>query len=604
MVLAVSTPALAVLALSSALSMRKLYEDSTLNALSHMAMALVNEAVNDGLSKRIAALDYDRVDGFCDRLAMGTDLRITVIAPDGTVLGDSDMDPRGMESHAGRPEVLAALAGGISTSMRNSTTLGLKMAYAAAPLFDGGNVAGILRVAMGAPLLSARMAPFIGVSALIAIAMILAIAIASLRIGSSLTEPIRSLMDAAHDWSKGRLERRVKRLADPELVPLFDTMNAMAAELAAKVVTMNHQREELEAILNGMNEAVLSIDSSLVIKLANPAARQLLSMEGKPEDLSGRTVLEVTGNVELDAIAKRCAAEGKLEESEIVLYREKARVMMVRAAPLATEDGQAGMILVLNDITRLKRLERIRRDFVANVSHELRTPITLIKGFAETLEDVEDPVEAKRFLAIIKRHADRMASITEDLLTLARIEGSDRSKLGATKVEAGHVIEKALESLGDRPASRGAKIKVSVESGLVARANEGLLEQAILNLLDNAIKYGPRKGAVKVEALADGDFIRFSIHDEGPGIPVRDQPRLFERFYRIDKARSKKLGGTGLGLAIVRHIALAHGGDASVSSREGAGSVFSIRVPRWSGKIDERNVQESSPDSGHTAATS
>jgi len=582
--------------------MRKLYEDSTLNALSQTAVALAHEASSSGMASEIAARDFDRIDGFCDRLAPGTTLRITIVSAEGIVLGDSGADPREMDNHSGRPEIFGALSGTVTTSMRFSGTLGLKMAYAAAPLYSAAETVGVLRVAMSAPLLSSRLAPFIGVSVLIALAMILAIALASIRIGSSLTDPIQQLMDAAEDWSKGRLDRRVKRLSDPELVPLSETMNAMAAELAAKVVVMNHQREELAAILNGMTEAVLSTDSSLVIRLANPAARQLLALDGKPEDINGKTVLEATGNVELDAIARRCAQEGNVEESEIILYREKARVMMVRAAPLATEDGLAGMILVLNDITRLKRLERIRRDFVANVSHELRTPITLIKGFAETLEDVQDPVEAKRFLSIIKRHADRMASITEDLLTLARIEGSDRSKLGPTKVEAAHVIDKALESLGDRPASKDTRIKVVVEPGLAAKANEGLLEQAILNLLDNAVKYGPRKGTVRVEASAEGKFIRFAVKDEGPGIPARDQPRLFERFYRIDKDRSKKLGGTGLGLAIVRHIALAHGGDASVQSREGAGSTFSIRVPRWSGKAEK--VHTSPSDSDSSAETS
>ncbi|MBN2875766.1 MAG: PAS domain-containing protein [Spirochaetales bacterium] len=599
-VLAASAPALAILAFSSVMTMRRVYEDATLNSLSQSATAFASVAVGMDVTTGPAATD------FCERLAAGTSLRITIVDTDGTVLGDSASDYAAMDNHANRPEVAEALQGSSSTSMRSSPTLDQDMAYAAAPIRSDGQVVGVIRVAMGTPELRQRMEPFIVTTVLIAIMMMAAMAAASLRIGSSITEPIRALMDAAVDWSSGRLERRVRRSADPELAPLTDTMNAMAEELAERVVAMEHQQRELGAILNGMTEAVLSTDADLVIQLANPAARELLTRDGTAREVEGQTVLQASGNVSLDAMARHCATAGVRDEAELVLYGEKTRYLMVHAAPLAREDGRSGTVLVLNDITKLKRLERVRKDFVANVSHELRTPITLIKGFAETLEGVSDPDESQRFLAIVKRHADRMASIIDDLLTLARLESPERGILETTGVEAGSVLERSIESLGDRPADKGVSIRTSAAAGLVARANEGLLEQALLNLLDNAVKYGPAGATIVAEAVDDGDFVRFEVRDEGPGIPQRDLPRLFERFYRVDRARSRELGGTGLGLAIVRHIALAHGGDASVRSREGSGSTFCVRVPRWTDDARQSgpdSVQTDSPDDPPDDAT-
>ncbi|PKL08408.1 MAG: PAS domain-containing sensor histidine kinase, partial [Spirochaetae bacterium HGW-Spirochaetae-7] len=348
-------------------------------------------------------------------------------------------------------------------------------------------------------------------------------------------------------------------------------------------------------------------DTDLVIRLANPSAMALLAPDGSPSSIEGLTVLQASGNTALDDMARRCVSGNGREEAEVMLYGDEPRRLLVHAAPLSLEDGRPGALLVLSDITRLKRLERVRQDFVANVSHELRTPITLIKGFAETLEEVEDPAEARRFLAIIRRHADRMASIIEDLLTLARLEGPERGILETSSVDAELVLARAFESLGDTPADRGVSLTTSVETGLAAQANEGLLEQALVNLLDNAVKYSSRGAVVRAEAASDGDFARFAIRDDGPGIPARDLPRLFERFYRVDKARSRELGGTGLGLAIVRHIALAHGGDASVESREGSGSAFFLRIPRYKPRSlphGPASVQTTSPKDDIDTASS
>jgi two-component system phosphate regulon sensor histidine kinase PhoR len=568
-IIAVSAVAMMVMAGSSALSMRKLYHDATLSTLLQTATALANDA------------SLYESDDFCSRVAAGTSLRVTLIAPDGTVLGDSVSAPGAMDNHAGRPEIASALLGEPATSMRNSPTLGMAMAYAAAPLRVNDRITGVIRVAMAASELGTAITPFILASVAIAAAMMATMALASSRIGASVAGPMKALMDAASDWSAGRLERRVKRFEDPELGPLADTMNAMAAELAGRIIAMERQKRELGAILDGMGEAVLSTDADLVIRLANPKARSLLGRAGSTQPFEGLSLLQATGTITLDELARRCAARGHREEAEITLYGDDTRHLLANAEPISLEDGRSGVVLVLNDITRLKRLERVRKDFVANVSHELRTPITLIKGFAETLEDVDDPVEARHFLGIVKRHADRMSAIIEDLLSLARLEGPEQGSMQTARTDAALLLDHAVESLGRGPQDKAVSIVTTCETGLAVRANEGLLEQALVNLLDNAVKYGPRGATIRAEATTEAGFARFSIIDEGPGIPARDLGKLFERFYRVDRARSRELGGTGLGLAIVRHIALAHGGDASVTSKEGSGSSFIIRIPLW-----------------------
>lgn len=567
--------------IASGLVMRQLAIDATAAALEQSAVALARVSSIDGAAVASAG-------GPQAPRAM----RITIVLADGTVRYDSASDPSTMENHASRPEIRAALAGRVGTSVRRSPTLGLDMVYAAAPIYESGVVAGALRVAMSAPGLDALLARFIVIDAMVALMMTALMAWASIAFGTRITEPMTALMDAAGDWSAGRLERRVRRFPGSELAPLAETMNAMASRLADQVVTMRHQQQELQAILEGMGEAVLSVDASMTIRLANSRARELLGRVGAQAAMEGRGLLEASGTSALEALARSCADSGSGVESEITLYGDTARFILAHAAPLLSDDGSRGVVLVLNDITRLKRLERVRQDFVANVSHELRTPITLITGFAETLETVQDPVETRRFLAIIKRHADRMTAIIEDLLTLARLESPERTALSRAPVRAAALVAHAIESLDSRPAQRHITIEATVDPELLALVNEGLFEQALVNLLDNAIKYGPEGGTVRIAAAVDGQSLVFSVADQGPGIPARDLPRLFERFYRVDHARSKHLGGTGLGLAIVKHVAMAHGGDASVTSIEGSGSTFFISLPLQPGP----SVQDATPD--------
>jgi two-component system phosphate regulon sensor histidine kinase PhoR len=595
--LAVSAVLTGLMAVSTVMAMRNLYGDAAGFSLTQAAASLAN----------LAPTEAEAADRFCEDAAKGTRLRITLIAADGTVLGDSRSDYTSMENHAGRPEVIQALAGQEATTFRTSATLGMDMAYAAAPVRINNRIIGVVRVAMDAPELAERLAPLLWLAVFIACLFIASLGAISASMGATVMRPVEALMAAAAHWSVGELDTRVPRFSDPDLAGLTETMNSMAADMADRIRVMERQQGELAAILDGMNEAVLATDADLSIRRINRKARELFgytdnSNEGALSSFQERPLLQVCKSSSLEALARCCIAELAPQEAEISLYGDTTSTVLAYAAPLAMEDGRLGAILVLNDITRIKRLERVRRDFVANVSHELRTPITLIKGFIETLEDgaIRNPAEAVRFMGIIRRHADRLASIVEDLLSLARMENPERGRLTMHSFRVWDVIEKAMESLGERPASKAVSIVVDCPMDLHLIANEGLLEQALVNLLDNAVKYGPAGGSVWVEARQETseEALRISIRDEGQGIPAKDVPRLFERFYRVDRARSRELGGTGLGLAIVRHIAMAHGGTASVKSSEGYGSTFSLTLP-----VDPLSIHSDEP-SGETETTS
>ncbi|MDX9957451.1 MAG: ATP-binding protein [Spirochaetia bacterium] len=612
-----------LMAVSTVLTMRRLYGDAAGFSLSQAASSLANmaaistrdtsgssdEGIGSGATGNLI-LDTAAATRFCAQAAEGTRLRVTLIGADGAVLGDSRSEPSSMENHAGRPEFVQALQGELATAFRESPTLGLDMAYAAAPVIIDGRIAGALRVAMDAPDLAERLSPLVWMAAIIASLFIAILATFSARMGASVMKPVEALMGAAARWSAGELDTRVPRFTDPDLASLTETMNTMAAELSDRMKAMAQQQGELSAILDGMNEAVIATDADLSIRMVNTKARELLGSRGRRSGTGatesqstetrkdsraitgnktadagflGRPLLQTCGSSSLDALARRCIDNHTPQDEEISLYGDTTSTVLAYAAPLVMEDGRLGAILVLNDITRIKRLERVRRDFVANVSHELRTPITLIKGFIETLEDgaIAKPEEAARFMGIIRRHADRMASIVEDLLALARMENPERGCLAMHSCRVMDIIGKAVESLDGRPALKSVSILVDCPPDLEIVANEGLIEQALVNLLDNAVKYGPEGGSVRVKATLDtsDDSVYLSVSDEGQGIPAKDLPRLFERFYRVDRARSRELGGTGLGLAIVRHIAMAHGGTATVRSTEGYGSTFCITLP-------------------------
>jgi two-component system phosphate regulon sensor histidine kinase PhoR len=442
-----------------------------------------------------------------------------------------------------------------------------------------------LTLAQAAGLAFALAAPLIALAAVAAAAAL----------SRMISRPLVSLAAAARTYGSGTLTdsataRRSLREADPEELKLLAvTMDSMAADIDRRMLLAESQGKKLEAILDAMSEAVLALDSDFRITIANPAASALFGFEGdvaRPECYTGKGLLEATRSSGLQAVASDCLEAGELRKAEVSLFQPSERAFQVFAAPLrkapsARAEAGLGVVLVLNDITELRRLERVRSDFVANVSHELRTPVQLVKGFAETLSEdaLDDRERARRFISIIGRNASRMENLIGDLLSLASLEREGRDWLKEERVPVNAILAAAAEAIAPKAESRGTEVTIACEGGLVARVDAGLLEQAVANLVDNAVKYSPAATVVSVSARSESGSLVIEVRDRGIGIPARDLPRVFERFYRVDKARSRELGGTGLGLAIVRHIALVHGGEVSVESWEGEGSTFRIKVP-------------------------
>jgi len=363
---------------------------------------------------------------------------------------------------------------------------------------------------------------------------------------------------------------------------LAKALNEMATQLQDRITTITKQRNELEAILSSMTEGVFAVDSQGCFASINKAAAQLLNID--PTSAQGRSVAEAIHSVELQQFVRDTLRSGEPGEADISFPGQTERLFHVCGAGLSDPRGErSGAVIVLSDVTRVDRLENLRRDFVANVSHELKTPITSIQGFVEALQEggLADAEQARRYVDIIARHAHRLNAIIDDLLSLSRLEdGAERRAISFETVALKPILEAAVDLSRVKADARQIRIELICDKGVEAKLNGPLLEQAVLNLVDNAIKYSEPGSVVEVFAGRLENENTISVRDSGCGISPRHLSRLFERFYVIDKSRSRTLGGTGLGLSIVKHIAQVHGGYVTVESTPGRGSTFTIHLPR------------------------
>ncbi len=532
---------------------------------------------------------------WCASIAEAGGYRATVIAPGGRVVADSEAEPGAMENHASRPEVASALAGRVGSGRRRSATLGKDFAYAAAPI--AGGKGGALRLAIELPSLRAAMSGARGALTAAAAVLVAALVAAAAATGRSLSAPISRLAAkaraaaggaaAAPDGAAGaagaaRADGAAaapeSRAAAEELGALSEAVDAMTARIAERAGLAEERGRRLAAVLDAIPEAVIATDRGLRVISLNRAASALF---GGGES-SGKSLLEAIRSTEAQGLASECLDKGGTASADISLFLPFERAFSATCAPILGAEGRVeGLVLILSELTEMRRLERVRRDFVANVSHELRTPVQLIKGFSEALADgaLGDPEKASRFVGLIGRNAERMEELISDLLALASLERGDREAIDAEASAVLPLLEAAREAVSAKASAAGVEIATACEPALEAVVNAGLLEQAVVNLLDNAVKFSPRGSRVDLKAEAVGDSLRIELRDRGVGIPSADLGRIFERFYRVDKARSRDMGGTGLGLAIVRHIAMAHGGSASVESWEGEGSTFTLILP-------------------------
>jgi two-component system phosphate regulon sensor histidine kinase PhoR len=392
--------------------------------------------------------------------------------------------------------------------------------------------------------------------------------------------PVEELCAAAQRLAAGDVDAALPSTELAEVAGLSAAFGRLKEQLVERGLTIGRQGTQQEAVLGSMIEGVLAIDARQRIVGMNRAAADLLGVD--LEGVLRRPLQEVIRNPDLRRFALLAIDCREPVEDDLVLRAARDRTIRLRGTALRDVSGEGGAVIVLNDVTDIERLENVRRDFVANVSHELKTPVASIKGFVETLLDgaLDDPTDSRRFLEIVGRQADRLASIIEDLLALSRIEQSEGS--GNLPLEPTRIVDvfaAATADCGPRAAERSIRLDAACLESLVAEVNPPLLEQAIINLVDNAIKYSDPGRAVRITAEQQAEGLVICVIDEGTGIEAEHLPRLFERFYRVDKARSRKLGGTGLGLSIVKHIVQAHGGTVTVASTPGVGSTFTIRLP-------------------------
>ena len=559
---------------------------------SHAMELFFLEQTAANLKDRIALLRYQiedhlrplqagRIDRICKETGQLSSTRFTVILPDGTVVGDSQENPSHMDNHAGRPEISDAMRSGSGRSVRYSKTLDRRLMYVAEAVQSGGRLEGVVRAAFPVTFLENQMRAIrwrmAGGGLLIAVL----VGLISLLAARKISHPIETLKQGADAFAAGNLAHKLPLPQTEELAGLARAMNEMAARLDNRIETAIDQKKELETVLSSMREGVVAIDADESIMSLNPLAAEMFECDR--ERVKGRSIQEVVRNLSLqNFVTRSIKAEDSLED-DITFFNQGEVVLNIKSSPSVDGSGvRIGTLLVMTDVTRLRHLENMRRDFVANVSHEIKTPLTAIKGYVETLynREVDSPEETHRFLGIITKHVNRLEAIVEDLLSLSRIERENfREALDLQSCCLEDIFQTAIQVCQANAEAKRIDVQTTGGEALHAAVDATLLEQAIVNLLDNAIKYSEEGSRVEIHAENRDNTIAIHIRDYGCGIAKRNLPRLFERFYRVDKARSRQLGGTGLGLAIVKHIVQAHEGKISVKSRLGEGSTFSIFLP-------------------------
>lgn len=558
-------------------AMRNFFFAQTADVLETRAKLLESRII-----KHLSPLNEKSVDLTCKEIGGISETRITVVLPSGKVIGDSEEDPRSMDNHSDRKEVRAAISGNIGDSTRFSRTLQQKMMYVAIPLIKDNKILGVLRISIPVTSVDNALKSIQRKIALGGLFIALLAAIISLFVARRISEPLEEMKKSADRFAEGDLAHRLPVPDTKEMEALGEAMNQMAAQLDSRIKSAIRRKNELETVLSSMLEGVIAVDMDERIISVNQVAAMIFN--GKPEKFKGQSIQEAIRVSELQRFVKKALLSVESIEDDIVLDHNEERVLNMHSSSLQDAGKKrAGILVVINDVTKLRRLENVRRDFVANVSHEIKTPLTAIKGFVETLHDgtVEKPEDIERFFEIIIKHINRLDAIVEDLLTLSKIEQEDTGEK-EIKFETGSikdVLETAIQVCQAKADKKNIHIDLSCDKEITARIDPALLDQAMVNILDNAIKYSEKESAVYVECSSMEKEIIISIKDQGIGITKKHLPRLFERFYRVDKARSRELGGTGLGLAIAKHIVQTHGGRISVESTPGKGSAFTIHLP-------------------------
>ena len=539
------------------------------------------------IADQIPATVQDNLDDFCKRFKSQTGARVTVIDGSGKVLGDSDESSEKMENHANRPEIRDAEISDTGSSIRFSKTIGRNLLYVAIAINRDGDADKVfLRLSL--PLHDVESAVNkirirIILASLFVLFLVMLIGLLQTR---KITRSLEEIADFSKEVTKGHFQKRLFFKERDELGELGNNISNMAQEMSDRLKQSDEEKQKMEAVLRNMSDGLILTDIKGKIIMSNEAVSKLF---GVSTGIEGKTLLETLRKAELTEFIEQVQASREKISGEITLAYPRDMYLMVTASPFYSDKAQgelSGIVFTFHDITRLRKLEEIRKDFVANVSHEIKTPITAIKGFAETLLEgaLDDREHAYKFLETIKNNSERLNSLVNDLLTLSRIELGD-IKIEKTDVNLNELIDTVFTTLRGKAESKGLSLTQQISPGITSvKADRDRLIQILLNLVDNGIKFTEKGGVtIKVESetvKADNeegkDFIRISVEDTGMGIPRKHLSRLGERFYRIDSARSRELGGTGLGLAIVKHIVKAHGWEMKIESDEGQGTTVHI----------------------------
>ncbi|TRZ86675.1 HAMP domain-containing protein [bacterium] len=529
------------------------------------------KGLNEVLMARVMTVLKDEgpenLEPFIKDIGKRTKVRITVIRPDGTVLADSEEVPERMDSHQYRPEVFQALQGQTGRSVRRSSTVRADMLYIGFPMFEEGRVTGVLRLSMfmkdiDALLYSLQRRMFQTAAAILALVLLVMIVFSR-----SISRPIREFITTSRRVAGGNFDAKVSLGHRGEMGDFARSFNAMTGDLKTMFLETRRRTEELDSILSAIHDGLLVIDAKDEVVLSNEAFRGIV------QDLppGRRFYWEVLRSPSFAELVRE-ARESRTNRTREVRIKDGQFLCNAVFLPM-----QERLVVTLNDLSEARNVERMKKDFVLNVSHELRTPLTAIKGFAETLEGRLEG-EDKGFASIIHRNTDRLIGIVQDLLSLAQLEEKGAS-IEIEKTDLRLLTENVLKLFGNRAADKGVRLELNAEAGLLPFEGDSFqLEQMLINLIDNAVKH-TEKGIVAVSLKMKDRDIVIDVRDTGIGIPEEHLTHIFERFYVVDKSRSRKLGGTGLGLSIVKHIVLAHRGKISVRSRLGEGTTFTVELP-------------------------
>ncbi|KKC45862.1 histidine kinase [Paenibacillus sp. D9] len=570
---------------AAGLMMGKTYKSNHISALEDSMvreMRIINSNTTWEFASQAEAESYFQAKA--KELKDLTGARVTFIRKDGIVLGDSDHDPSTMDNHLGRTEVKQAEQNGTGRAIRHSDTISRNMLYVAMAVNKDNPHSDIIRLSYSLETVERNINRLWTVLIIGLLLLFLVAAAVSYRIAKGLTSPLEQITDAAKRIRSMDYSVRVDVHNKDEIGELGAAINSMAEGLQVQMNRIQQNETQLYSVLDNMTSGVVMIDPAGRMMLLNRRAEEVLGFEHR--EMVGRPYSEAKQQYELSQIIQQGLEKQEAVHEEITFYFPEERLLELNLVPVyQSDDSFGGLLLVLHDVSAIRRLERMRSEFVANVSHELKTPITAIKGFAETLLGgaVDDPVMSKQFMQIIYDESERLNRLIGDILELSKIE-SRRVPLQFSPIDLASFMERSMTILESEAARKSITMTLDNAPGIYLEADEDRLRQVVANLLQNGISYTPEGGKVSVRtSLVQGDggseMVQIRIVDTGIGIPRKDLPRIFERFYRVDKARSRVSGGTGLGLSIVKHLVELHHGSITVDSTVGVGTAFTIELP-------------------------